>query len=74
MEIICGISTSEEIEKFHEWITEMHLLNQSKFDTNIVSTDVEDVKASYYDIMRIVVIYIYIYIILFDKGGGTAYG
>ena len=51
-EIICGISTSEEIEKFHEWITEMHLLNQSKFDTNVVSMDVEDVKTSYYDVMR----------------------
>ena len=58
-EIICGISTSEEMQLFHEWIMEEHLLNQSKFDTNIVSTDVEDVKASYYDIMRIVVIYIY---------------
>ena len=26
-EIICGVSTTQEIEKFHEWITE-HLKNQ----------------------------------------------
>ena len=51
-EIICGESTHEEIEKFHEWITEMHLKNQDEFDTRVVSMDVEDVKASYFDIMR----------------------
>ena len=51
-EIICGISTQDEIEKFHEWITEKHLKNQDKFDSGVLSMDVEDVKASYYDVMR----------------------
>ena len=31
---------------------EKHLENQDTFDTGIVSMDVEDVKASYYDVMR----------------------
>ena len=51
-EIICGVSTQEEIEKFHEWITEKNLRNQDEFDTGAISMDVEDVKASYNDIMR----------------------
>ena len=50
--IICGISTQDEIEKFHEWITEKHIENQDKFDSGVISMDVEDVKASYYDVMR----------------------
>ena len=50
--IICGISTQDEIEKFHEWITEKHIKNQDKFDSGVISMDVEDVKASYYDVMR----------------------
>ena len=53
-EIICGISTNDEIKKFHEWITEKHIKNQDKFDTGVISMDVEDVKASYYDVMRMV--------------------
>ena len=51
-EIICGVSTQDEIEKFHEWIMEKHLKDQEKFDSGVLSMDVEDVKASYYDIMR----------------------
>ena len=52
-EVICGSSSTEEIQKFHEWITEKHLENQDKFDTGVISMDMEDVKASYYDVMRI---------------------
>ena len=44
-EIICGISTTEEKEKFHEWITEQHLKNQENFDSGVISMDFEDVKA-----------------------------
>ena len=51
-EIICGVSTQDELEKFHEWITEKHLKDQEKFDSGVLSMDVEDVKASYYDVMR----------------------
>ena len=53
-EVICGSSSTEEIQKFHEWITEKHLENQDKFDTGVISMDVEDVKALYYDVMRMV--------------------
>ena len=51
-EIICGVSTTEEIEKFYEWITEQHLKNQENFDSGVVSLDAKDVKASYYEVMR----------------------
>ena len=51
-EIICEISSTEEIQKFHEWMTEKHLENQATFDSGVISMDVEDVKASYYDVMR----------------------
>ena len=51
-ERICGISTQDEIEKFHEWVTEKHIKNQDNFDSRVLSMDVEDVKASYYDVMR----------------------
>ena len=51
-EIICGVSTTEEIQKFHERITEQHLKNQENFNSGVISMDIEDVKASYYDFMR----------------------
>ena len=50
-EIICGVSPNEDIEKFHEWITEKHLENQENFNSGVLSMDVEDGKASYYDVM-----------------------
>ena len=43
---------TDEIKKFHEWTTEKHLENQDTFDSGDISMDVEDVKAPYYDIMR----------------------
>ena len=51
-EIICGVYTQEDIEKFHEWITEKHLKNQVEFDSGVICMDVEDVKASYFHIIR----------------------
>ena len=33
------------------WITEQHLKNQEDFDGGVMSMDVEDVKASYYNVM-----------------------
>ena len=41
-EIICGVSTQEEIEKFHDWITEKHLKDQDKFNIGVLSMDIED--------------------------------
>ena len=49
---MCGVSSTEEINRFHEWITERHLENQNSFSTGVISMDVDDVKASYYDVMR----------------------
>ena len=49
--VICGISLKEEIQKFHEWTTKKHLENQASVDSEVISMDV-DVKASYYDVMR----------------------
>ena len=51
-EIICGVSSTEEIQKFYEWITEKHLENQDTFASGVVLMDVQDVKASYYDMMH----------------------
>ena len=53
-EIICGVSSTDEIQKFQEWTMEKHLENQNVFDSGVISMDVEDVKASYYDVMRMV--------------------
>ena len=49
--LICGVSSTEDIEKFHEWITKQYLGNQKNYDSGVISTNVEDVKASYYDVM-----------------------
>ena len=38
--------------KFHEWITEKHLENQDSLESGVIAMDVEDLKASYYDMMR----------------------
>ena len=51
-EIISGISSTEEIQKFHEWKKEKHLENQATFDSGVISMDIEDVKDLYYDEMR----------------------
>ena len=51
-EIICGVSSTKEIIRFHEWVTEKHLENQDSFDTSIISMNVEDVKDSYFNMMR----------------------
>ena len=51
-EFICGVSTTQEIETFHKWITDRHLKNQENFNSGVISMDVKDMKASYYDVMR----------------------
>ena len=50
--IICGISSADEIQKFHEWTKKKHLESQDTFNSCIISMDVEEFKASYYDVMR----------------------
>ena len=51
-EIICSVSLMEDILKFHEWITEKHMGNQEDFHSGVISMDIEDVKASYYNVMH----------------------
>ena len=52
-EIICGISSSLEILDIHEWITSMYKLDQETFATRIISMDVENVRTTFYDTLRL---------------------
>ena len=52
-EIVMGVLTKEEILETHNWVTCNYLKDQEKFGSKVVSMDVEDVTASYYDLMRI---------------------
>ena len=35
-----------------DWITRMHQMDQDRFATRVISLDVEDVKVTYYDTLR----------------------
>ena len=51
-EIMMGVSTKEEILETHNWVTSNYLKDQEKFGSKVVSIDIKDVTASYYDLMR----------------------
>ena len=51
-ELVCGVSSDQEIEETREWIKKMHGLDQERFPSQEVSLDVEDVKTTYYDTLR----------------------
>ena len=51
-EIICGISTEEDCKIAHGWLRDMYQRDQFSFATRIVSLDVEDVKVTYFDTLR----------------------
>ena len=51
-ELVCGVSSEEEIAATREWINRMHAIDQSSFASQVVSLDVEDVKTTYYDTLR----------------------
>ena len=51
-ELMCGISSEKEISKTREWIKEMHRMDQEFFGYQVISLDVEDVKVTYYDTLR----------------------
>ena len=51
-ELVCGVSSEEEIAATREWINKMHEKDQGSFDSQVVSLDVEDVKVTYYDTLR----------------------
>ena len=51
-ELVCGRSTKEEILEVARWVERMHALDQEKFGTQVISLDVEDVKVTFYDNLR----------------------
>ena len=51
-ELVCGVSSDEEVKEVRSWIQRMQELDQKKFRTQVVSLDVEDVKTTYYDTLR----------------------
>ena len=51
-EIVTGVSSKEEILEIHDWVTSNYLKDQEKFGSKVVSIDVKDITASYYNLMR----------------------
>ena len=51
-ELTCGVSSDEEISEVRDWITRMHQMDQDRVATQVISLDVEDVKVTYYDTLR----------------------
>ena len=51
-ELVCGVSSDEDIAATCEWINVMHATDQSTFASQVVSLDVEDVKTTYYDTLQ----------------------
>ena len=52
-ELVCAVSTDREIEDVHDLVLAMHKKDPDSFGTHIISMNVEDVKATYYDTLRI---------------------
>ena len=48
-ELVCGVSSVSEILEVKEWVDRMQDADQRLFGTRIVSFDVKDVKATYFD-------------------------
>jgi len=51
-ELICGVSSEEEIKDTHHWLRDQYDKDQERFGTRIISMDVEDVFCTHYDILR----------------------
>ena len=51
-ELICGISSEGEIKEVVEWIRLMFDQDQERFGSSVISLDVEDVKTTYHDTLR----------------------
>ena len=51
-EIICGVSSEEECRSAHRWLRDMYHKDQDSFPSRIVSLDVEDVKVTFFDTLR----------------------
>ena len=51
-ELVCGVSPASEILEVRNWVEEMQDADQRLFGTRVVSFDVEDVKTTYFDTLR----------------------
>ena len=51
-ELVCGVSSEDEISKVRDWIKRMHQIDQDLFGSQVISLDMEDVKVTYYDTLR----------------------
>lgn len=50
--MVCKVSSEEEVEEIHDWFTRRYKKDQETFGTRVVSMDVQDVKATFYDTLR----------------------
>ena len=51
-EIIAGVSSPEEILEINLWMQEQHAKDQAILPTRVVSMDVEEIRVTHYDWMR----------------------
>lgn len=51
-EIVWGLSSDLEKEQVHEWVSEMYRKDQASFGTRIIFMNGEDVKAMFYNTLR----------------------
>ena len=51
-EIVPGVSSPEEILEIRKWMETQHAKDQSILPTNVVSMDVEVLRITHYDWMR----------------------
>ena len=52
-EIVVGYSSEQEIEDITSWFWDQYALDQKILPTHVVSMDVEEIKVTYYDTLRI---------------------
>ena len=51
-EIIIGVSSPEEILEIRKWMEAQHAKDQAILPTNVVSMDMEELRITHYDRMR----------------------
>ena len=51
-EIVAGVSSPEEILETRKWMEEQHAKDQAILPTSVVSMDVEELRVTHYDWMK----------------------
>ena len=51
-ELVCAVSSEDEIAETREWIDKMHKIDQDSFGSQMISLELEDNKVTYYDTLR----------------------